>query len=347
MRKLILVVLLLSLARSAMAQDSATDVIGVERARARSCPQTDCTIITNLDPGTPIQILGTVDGETVRGSTQWYHISLNGLDAYVHSSLVTTTTTPITLASAPYPVTYNFGVCVSSRGQRTVQRVTDAALKEYARQGFDDPGTFTLYADCNLDALAETTCQLFCAIYGSDTNFWRVLWGGEVWGMSGRDASGKSVLLLRMAGPSGVITSTVRHELFHIFQQRLSGISVSGAPIGDVYALGPEWLTEGSAQVMACLCTRQLIAHMRRVPRSIALSAAAPTIGRFQISSNDFWALSEAGSGYLVRNLGGFAALRAYYSYLGQGMAWSDAFASAFGITIDEFYADFEAYRGR
>lgn len=335
------------LARGLAAQDSATYVIGETRARARSCPYMDCTIITWLEPGTPVDVLNAVEGDAVDGSSQWYHVSLSGLDAYVHTLLVTTTTAPVTASGAFSRATYHFGACVSSRGQRNVYRVIDAALTDYAAQGFDDPGAFAVYADCDLQALAETTCELLCATHGGDADFWQQVWESVVWGMSGTDTSGQGVMLLRMAGPSGVITSTARHELFHIFQQNLSGISVSGAPVGDVYALGPEWLTEGSAQVMACLCTRPLIAHARGVARDISLSDAAPTIGRFQMSNYAFWSLSEGGAAYLVRNHGGLPALKAYYTNLGQGAAWAEAFSTAFEITIDEFYAEFETYRSR
>jgi hypothetical protein len=222
MQKLSLVFLFVCLTQVAAAQDGATFVIGAERARARSCPHMDCTIMTWLEPGMPVEVLGTLEGDALSGSSQWYHISLNGLDGYVHSSLVTTTTAPVTPPSTS-AATYQFGACVNSRGQRNVERVIDAALMDYAGQGFDDPGAFVVYADCDLDALAKTTCRLFCASHGGDADFWREVWGSVVWGMSGRDPAGQSVMLLRMAGSSGLITSTARHELFHIFQQNLRG----------------------------------------------------------------------------------------------------------------------------
>ena len=51
---------------------------------------------------------------------------------------------------------------------------------------------------------------------------------------------------------------------------------------------------------------------------------------------------------FLVDNFGDLSALPAlvsFYDEIGPGTTWQDAFWSTFGISIDEFYAEFEAYR--
>jgi hypothetical protein len=42
---------------------------------------------------------------------------------------------------------------------------------------------------------------------------------------------------------------------------------------------------------------------------------------------------------------GGVAKLLAYFTAIGRGDPWQSAFSSIFGKTIDEFYAEFDAYR--
>lgn len=42
---------------------------------------------------------------------------------------------------------------------------------------------------------------------------------------------------------------------------------------------------------------------------------------------------------------GGLSALTAYYNALGSGMSWPQAFQSSFGLSVDAYYANFNAYR--
>ena len=48
---------------------------------------------------------------------------------------------------------------------------------------------------------------------------------------------------------------------------------------------------------------------------------------------------------FLVDNFGGLPALVSFYDAIGPGTTWQDAFWSTFGLSVDEFYAEFEAYR--
>jgi hypothetical protein len=41
----------------------------------------------------------------------------------------------------------------------------------------------------------------------------------------------------------------------------------------------------------------------------------------------------------------GLPALTTYLNALGAGMAWQDAFRTAFGMSVDVYYANFAAYR--
>src|SRR5690606_39027390 len=54
---------------------------------ARCCPRTDCEVITTLSPGMSVSAVERITGQEVNGDTNWLHIMLIDLDAYVHSSL--------------------------------------------------------------------------------------------------------------------------------------------------------------------------------------------------------------------------------------------------------------------
>lgn len=94
MRKFVFALMLVILAISLTpltAQEGQTYYINTSSARIRSCPRTNCEIITRLRSGTAFVIDDVVDGARVSGSTDWYEITVNGRTGYVHASLTTST----------------------------------------------------------------------------------------------------------------------------------------------------------------------------------------------------------------------------------------------------------------
>lgn len=90
MRKLLFLLIVVLLTASVAAQDiGATLYIGKVTVNARACAKTTCKVVAKLRPGTAVVILELVDGATVKKSTKWYRIQVDGKDAFVHSSLVT------------------------------------------------------------------------------------------------------------------------------------------------------------------------------------------------------------------------------------------------------------------
>jgi SH3-like domain-containing protein len=67
---------------------------------ARSCPRTSCEAVDVLSPGTAVTSIGIQDGDTVSGSSEWHRIRIDGEDAFVHSSLVSSNRPP---TPAPQP----------------------------------------------------------------------------------------------------------------------------------------------------------------------------------------------------------------------------------------------------
>ena len=46
-----------------------------------------------------------------------------------------------------------------------------------------------------------------------------------------------------------------------------------------------------------------------------------------------------------LSTLKGIAAVVGFWARFGHGVAWPDAFQQAFGMTVEQFYADFATYR--
>ena len=61
------------------------------RARVRNCPRTSCDILGHLDPGDELRSTAIVVGETVNGSNEWVQFLLDDQTAYIHSSLLAST----------------------------------------------------------------------------------------------------------------------------------------------------------------------------------------------------------------------------------------------------------------
>lgn len=57
-------------------------------ANARACPQLSCDVVTLARRGSVVNLVESVDGEAVNGNTTWWHATVNGQDAYIHSSLL-------------------------------------------------------------------------------------------------------------------------------------------------------------------------------------------------------------------------------------------------------------------
>lgn len=60
-------------------------------ARARACPQLDCDIVTVLNSGTRVEVIGLEHGASVNGNTVWRLVLAGGQITYVHSSLLSQT----------------------------------------------------------------------------------------------------------------------------------------------------------------------------------------------------------------------------------------------------------------
>lgn len=100
MRYVILSVLL-ALAVGARAQTTPYEVVGSSRANVRVEPNTNSSVIAQLNPGARVDVAGEVDGTAVAGSVIWYRVQVDGQTGYVHSSLLRPAALSESLAAAP------------------------------------------------------------------------------------------------------------------------------------------------------------------------------------------------------------------------------------------------------
>ena len=165
----------------------------------------------------------------------------------------------------------------------------------------------------------------------------------------------------------GSIGFLLAHEYFHVLQFRLSNQhpSTNGSPV---------WLTEGAAMYAAAVSRGSLWGERGDRARtswwSLSSDVAAPLSDLEDEQS--FYAVGLPGyylggvaTDWLVRRAaslsdnahfaplepGGpepreeYAAYIEYYRLLRSSFSWQAAFKEAFGVSVNEFYAAFEAYR--
>ncbi|MBE2269597.1 MAG: SH3 domain-containing protein [Anaerolinea sp.] len=69
-------------------QTTPYQVASSSRINVRAEPNTDATVVTQLDPGTQVDVTGHTEGETLSGNAVWLIVSIPAGSGYVHSSLL-------------------------------------------------------------------------------------------------------------------------------------------------------------------------------------------------------------------------------------------------------------------
>lgn len=132
----------------------------------------------------------------------------------------------------------------------------------------------------------------------------------------------------------------IAHEYFHILQRELSDRKFIGTP---------RWLVEGSAVYESFLYRESYERY-----RDGAVVEGANYDGKLRdLDDNDEFQ-AHKGPGYSLGSLAtkwlidqaGTSAQADYWQLLDEHATWQDAFASAFGMTVDHFHDAFEEYRG-
>lgn len=145
------------------------------------------------------------------------------------------------------------------------------------------------------------------------------------------------------------------HEHFHAVQNNLIGYAVQSAN-SDLPEAGPRWLLEGTADYFNYRTSESVgtVSYSSRVSQT---KAASRNIG-FPLRNYGSIDSAEASGGqanlyrlgflaadYLASRYGVDTIRRHLWLNLATGEQWQTAFQKTFGVSVESFYSDFEAYR--
>ena len=105
----------------------------------------------------------------------------------------------------------------------------------------------------------------------------------------------------------------------------------------------PCWDVDYLARVAASLPTELSLAEVLGLPDDVVTPADRVRVVCHHLARHDRSGLVEFAAGCAARARAA-VSVAAYYAALGSGRAWPDAFESAFGLSVDDFYANFAAY---
>ncbi|HEU0073281.1 MAG TPA: hypothetical protein VFS30_04650 [Dehalococcoidia bacterium] len=146
------------------------------------------------------------------------------------------------------------------------------------------------------------------------------------------------------------------HEYFHVIQYDLIGQPLADiartTPPPQLRVYGPNWLIEGSAELIGRLAAAQLSGQSQAGMLAQQASEAKSSIANLQSMEtpagfqtvNPSYQLGLLASNRLTSSIG-LETLATYYRLIGGGMEWKSAFEEAFGISPDTFYTEFADFR--
>jgi hypothetical protein len=137
----------------------------------------------------------------------------------------------------------------------------------------------------------------------------------------------------------------IYHEYFHAVQRFLSKSKSTQAGSGI-----PLWLIEGSARYFENAVVEGNLDAFRK--SQVRRWAALPSLAELEQGggakskggSGDAYTVGSVASDYLAAKYGQSRLQHDYWAALAT-TDWRSAFANVFGESVDDFYADFEAYR--
>lgn len=139
------------------------------------------------------------------------------------------------------------------------------------------------------------------------------------------------------------------HETFHFIQKSIAGTSASPDGLG----IAPQWFWEGPAVFVGLQTANQLsLADYATEGRTFAVkrstTADVRTLKLSEVTKNDGsadpYGIGAIATEFLVANVG-MEKFMNVYNNLGKNMKFADAFKSATGVDLADFYTMFEEIR--
>lgn len=210
---------------------------------------------------------------------------------------------------------------------------------------------------------ATEGAQAYATFYGMPLDQAQQQWAGQVASAGREGHCGAVVLFVNMANSfwqsagAAARAKVLSHELYHVAQNALVGPPgvIGGGGDTQVPRGGPQWLIEGSAEYSGYAAAGAAGLLDFATTRTGELGATATTddpLTQFDTRA-DVNAAPHPGAIYtigftavdLLVQRRGVVALAAYWRAIGSGSSWDVAFQTVFGETVQQFYADFAAYR--
>ena len=152
------------------------------------------------------------------------------------------------------------------------------------------------------------------------------------------------------------LTRIAAHEMVHVHQQALTGFGNISTPHDTVRVTGPSWLEEGFAtfresRALAASSTcfpsyeqwrADFVDRAERIDADTKLEDLETVNGLFKVSGS--YSFSALAVELLVSSAGEGKAIE-YWTLLGPGKEWQEAFQTTFGMTVADFYVLFKKHR--
>ena len=149
----------------------------------------------------------------------------------------------------------------------------------------------------------------------------------------------------------GPLRYMLSHEVFHLIQYELVGSKAARCCNQDrVPVVGPTWLHEGAADyAMHVYASKRLgnglsgaMSRLRRSARQFEGSLADIEYGAKFYPTPKAYDIGAYATHLLVERAGPGSVLQ-FYANLRRTNNWKAAFASAFGLSVEEFYSEFQS----
>lgn len=263
------------------------------------------------------------------------------------TNMLTPTMTPRSL-----PITYIYQDNVPVNG-RVIQEQAAYKAYDYFSQ-YADLGSITIYTFSDIELYID---QIFPAIQFEIPTYTKSKFI-EDWnaGSVSNTIAKDNVLISSDFQPWKDGTNlcykakNVAHEIFHMVQSNIvhHGLYKPSTDYGP-----PEWLREGSAEVMGHRIAEGLNGcsyfNALNTWRNHSTEANYPleeVAGEGFSDKTQFWSLAPFALDYLIKIAPkGEKSVIDFYLAIGEGKSWDDAFEVAFGMPVEDFYTEFETVR--
>lgn len=271
-----------------------------------------------------------------------------------HTSTVTpqpTLTSTPTVTPTPLPIHFIYQDDVPAEGRVVQEQAANKAYVYYSQ--YTDLGEISIYTFSDINQYIE---EIFPAIKYDVPTINKSKFVQEWISSNGGNTSAKDIVIISSTFlPWKDDTNlcykpkNVAHELFHTTQSKLMHHGLF-RPTLDY---GPEWLKEGSAEFMGNQmadsingCSYQNTFDFWVEDSGDKTFSLAEVDGGNFGAKVGFWSVAPLAVAHLVKvSPNGEKSLIDFYSEIGEGKNWREAFISAFGMSVDDYYVEFKAFQ--